>query len=372
MLTGYEPLAETVTVGDDRAQTLQPKAGAARRPPVRGYARHRRSASSPSTVRHVGTTPLADHPIRPGRHRLGVEAERYVSETRDLDAEGGGNELRLSLELVPDWAMVTIDSTPAGATVLVGEEEVGLTPAEFELRSGAARAGTSGSQGTRTGSTGSRSNRTRRSYSRESHWSPSDGRVLVQSEPPGATLLVDGRFRGRTPVAVDLEPGRSFRLTVSEAGFRDAEKTIRLKSGEDRRETLQLQEITGVVLFASSLPDVLSCSSTASLPVPIPSVLTLRATPHRLEISKPDYVSQTINVTPTEGLAQRLQIRFALAEAELAAIPSSDEDGPGCRTGLGASRSLHDGNGSSRRGAAGERGTARSKSARRFMSVCAR
>ena len=99
---------------------------------------------------------------------------------------------------------------------------------------------------------------------------PADGRVRVQSEPPGATLLVDGRFRGRTPVAVDLEPGRSFKLTVSQAGFRDAEKTIRLKSGEDRRERFQLEEITGVVLLNVQPPDAL-VSVDGKPPVPVPS-----------------------------------------------------------------------------------------------------
>jgi formylglycine-generating enzyme required for sulfatase activity len=318
-LAGYEPLAESVTVGDDRSQTLQLTM---ERLGDRLFVETPGITGALVTVdgATVGTTPLADHPIRPGRHRLEVAAERYVSATRDLDAEGGGNELRLSFELVPDWAMVTIDSTPAGASVLVGEEEVGLTPAEFELRSG--------THELTVRLAGHKDWQQRVEIEPDTPvvlprvtLEPADGRVRVQSEPPGATLLVDGRFRGRTPVAVDLEPGRSFRLTVSQAGFRDAEKTIRLKSGEDRRERFQLEEITGVVLLNVQPPDAL-VSVDGKPPVPTPSVLTLRATPHRLEISKPDYVSQTINVTPTEGLAQRLQIRLlTVAEAELAKYP---------------------------------------------------
>jgi formylglycine-generating enzyme required for sulfatase activity len=268
----------------------------------------------------VGTTPLADHPVRPGRHRLEVSAERYVSETRDLDAEGGGNEVRLVFELVPDWAPVTLDSEPAGAEVLVGEDVVGTTPVEFELASGAHEL--------TVRLDGYKSWRQRVEVEPDTPLAlppvtleAADGRIRVSSEPAGATVLVDGRFRGRTPVAVDLEPGRSFKVTVSQAGYRDAEKTVRLKSGEDRRERFTLEEITGVVLLDVQPKDAL-LSIDGQPPVPAPTHLQLLAVPHRLEFSRPEHVSQTLNVTPTEGLAQRLQVRLMTeAEAELAKYP---------------------------------------------------
>jgi formylglycine-generating enzyme required for sulfatase activity len=158
---------------------------------------------------------------------------------------------------------------------------------------------------------------------------PADGRLRVASEPAGATLLIDGRFRGRTPVTVDLEPGKSYRVTVSQAGYRDAEKTVRIASGDERRERFALEMITGVVLIDVQPPDAL-LSIDGGEPKAVPGHLQLIATPHRLEFSKPGYVPETRGVTPAEGLAQRLQVRLMTeAEAELAKYPPRIETAQG-------------------------------------------
>jgi formylglycine-generating enzyme required for sulfatase activity len=326
-LAGYEPLDETVTVGDERAQTIQlamERLGDRLFVETPGVAGARVLLDG----EEVGETPLAGQAVRPGRHRLEVVAERYVSETRDLDAQGGGNELRLVFELVPDWAPVGVTSTPEGATVLVGEAEVGITPTEFELASG--------SHELVVRLDGYKTWRQRIEVEANTplalppvNLEPADGRLRVLSEPAGATLLVDGRFQGRTPVTVDLEPGRDYRLTVSQAGYRDAKKTVRLKSGDQRRERFELEMITGVVLIDVAPADAL-LSIDGGTPTPAPGHLQLMATPHRLEFSKPGYVSETRSVTPAEGLAQRLQVRLmTLAEAELAKYPPRIETAQG-------------------------------------------
>jgi hypothetical protein len=45
------------------------------------------------------------------------------------------------------------------------------------------------------------------------------GKVRVRSTPAGATVLVDGKVRGITPVTLDLPSGKNYELTLSQTGY---------------------------------------------------------------------------------------------------------------------------------------------------------
>jgi len=327
-LAGYEPLRQTVSVTDDRAQTFQiamERLGDRlflETPGVPG-------AAVSIDGEAVGETPLAGQPVRPGRHRLEVAAERYVVETRDIDAAGGGNEIRISIDLTPDWSVVSITSDPPGATLTNAGEELGVTPAEVELPSGAHEL-TLRLAGYKDWEQRLELEPNTTLELPPVKLQPADGRLRAESVPSGATLLVNGQFRGRTPLTVSLGPARTFKVEVSEAGYRTAERSVRLRSGETRSERFELEEITGVVLLEVSPPDAM-LSLNGNAEAAVPTHLQLIAKPHSLRFSKEGYVAQTISVTPTEGLAQRVQIRLmTLAEAELAKHP------PRVRTAVGS------------------------------------
>ena len=56
------------------------------------------------------------------------------------------------------------------------------------------------------------------------------GWLLVRSEPPGATVTVDGVDRGRTPLALSDMPFDVYRVEVSREGFRSAATQVALTS----------------------------------------------------------------------------------------------------------------------------------------------
>jgi formylglycine-generating enzyme required for sulfatase activity len=318
-LAGYEPLRQTVTVTDDRAQTFQiamERLGDRLFLETPGVGVATVSIDGES----VGETPIADQPVRPGRHRVEVAADRYVVETRDIDAVGGGNEIRLSVDLTPDWSVVTLTSEPPGATLMSDGEELAVTPAEVELRSGTHEL-TLRLAGYKDWGQRLEVEPNTPLELPPVTLQPADGRLRAESVPSGATVLVNGQFRGRTPLTLSLGPSRTFKVEVSEAGYRTAERSVRLRSGETRSERFELEEITGVVLLEVSPPDAM-LSVDGNPDAPVPTHLQLIAKPHTLRFSKEGYVAQTTSVTPAEGLAQRVQIRLmTLAEAELAKHP---------------------------------------------------
>jgi hypothetical protein len=59
-----------------------------------------------------------------------------------------------------------------------------------------------------------------------------DQRIVVESMPSGATILVDGREAGRTPKALWLPRMNGYQITVRKTGFADATDFVRTVANE--------------------------------------------------------------------------------------------------------------------------------------------
>ena len=57
--------------------------------------------------------------------------------------------------------------------------------------------------------------------------SPLPAIVSIRSVPTGATVLVDGEYRGDTPLNVKMKPGGERRVSIRKAGFRSASDVLR-------------------------------------------------------------------------------------------------------------------------------------------------
>jgi len=66
------------------------------------------------------------------------------------------------------------------------------------------------------------------------------GVLVVDSRPPGASVVINGTAKGRTPLAVEaLAPG-SYRVTLSLAGYQPFATTVRVVAGERTRAAASL------------------------------------------------------------------------------------------------------------------------------------
>jgi hypothetical protein len=68
------------------------------------------------------------------------------------------------------------------------------------------------------------------------------GILAIESQPPGASVTVNGKPSGTTPLTInDLAPG-DYRVTMSLRGFRDFATTVRVVAGERARAAARLTE----------------------------------------------------------------------------------------------------------------------------------
>ncbi len=82
---------------------------------------------------------------------------------------------------------------------------------------------------------------------------PAEATVVADSTPQGATVYLDGRRQGTTPLRISSQPGRRS-LTFELDGYRSVQRTLNLSPGETRRvdERLERDVRTGTLRFESS------------------------------------------------------------------------------------------------------------------------
>ncbi len=66
------------------------------------------------------------------------------------------------------------------------------------------------------------------------------GRVVVNSTPPGAQVLVHGQVVGTTPATLRLPAGKSVRVQVKKPGFKTKSFTVTPKDGKSTKVSVRL------------------------------------------------------------------------------------------------------------------------------------
>jgi formylglycine-generating enzyme required for sulfatase activity len=301
---GYHPEEVTLVVGEADSQTLEITLR-----PLPGLLDINSTPAGAAVLidgEEVGVTPITALPVEAGEHQLALAADRYLPLAQALSVTGRQVQQQLELSLAPAWAEISINSTPADATVLMDGEPRGNTPATLEILQGEHQllfekagfapllqdievvAGTPQALATVS-------------------LVPAAGLMDLSSAPSGANVTMDGEFQGQTPLTLELSPGRSHRLSVSRAGYRRYNVSVELAAGETLQRKVDLVAQLGEVVFRISPPEAMlrvdgkprgKGNQTLSLP----------AFEHTVEVSLAGHASVRQRVTPRPGLQQVVEV----------------------------------------------------------------
>lgn len=317
--TGYHDLEQHIEVTDNRDHTF--KLQLEKLPGLLSV-----STLPPSGARilvdniAVGEAPLTELELAPGIHKIEAKAERYFDYRTKVNIEGAHRSQSIHIELLPAWATIFFDSTPQGAELMADDQILGVTPLSVELLQGQheirmALAGYKPWQDTL--SVAAQQPQTLPTVALEK----ADGTIALHTRPQGASVTVDGRFHGQTPLELTLAPDKDYQLQFTKAGYRTTTKVLTVEPEQDQRLEVRLQAKLGVLKLDIKPEDA---------EVFVDSVrhkqsdkgLRLSTIPHRLEIKKQGYVAETITVTPREGYAQEISVRLkTLAQREAERTP---------------------------------------------------
>lgn len=267
----------------------------------------------------VGKTPTGSLVLDAGSRQLRISAPRYQPHEQVITVQGRGLEQAVAVELIPNWAEVTLSTVPDNATlsidgapmerpeptieILAGEHELTLSAPGYRAhrRSISITPGVPVDLGTVT-------------------LEPADGVLTLTSTPSGANTTVDGRFVGQTPIEIELSPGREHRIQLSMAGYSRSSLRLTLDRGSHREEEVSLEPELGSVAFNLSPDDAELVLN--GQPIGLGSRrMTLPAFEHRVEVRREGYATQRTTLVPRPGLEQAVDIELLTeAEARTAAL----------------------------------------------------
>ena len=281
----------------------------------------------------IGATPLAALELAPGAYQIRVRAERYKDFVTDIEIGGAGTVQTLTAELAPRWAAVTFTSEPGGATVRVDGKTVGESPVAADLLEGshvyellladykpfqsqlAVVAGEPQSPPT-------------------AQLDLADGKLALETSPPGARVTVDGVYRGETPLELYLEPGDVHDIEVSRVEFEPQSHRVQLRPGHEQDLSVELVPILGEVEIVVDPPDALlyvngEARGRAN------QVHRLVVVPRDIEVRKDGYETFRTNIMPRQGFPQSIEVTLrTLEEARIKDMPAAIETAQGAELGL--------------------------------------
>ncbi len=267
-----------------------------------------------------GTTPALVDALVPGEYAVRVTAPRYRPFEATLAIAGRGREQSLVATLEPAWAEVAIASNPAGAEVFVDGASVGATPHVAEILEGehALELRLPGYKAW-TGRVAVTAGQPQALP--EVVLALADAELEVTSEPPQAGVTVDGEFRGRTPLRIEVPPGREVAIRLYKEGYAKAARKLRVERGANR-VAVALEPDLGRIEVVTEPPDAVVWLDGRRIGAGAQS-LELPARAHVLAVRRDGYVDFEATITPRAGVEQRVEARLtSIAERQRAQVKS--------------------------------------------------
>ena len=266
-----------------------------------------------------GEAPLDAIELRPGKYQIQVHADRYFPFSANFTMEGTGNILDLKAPLQPKWAPVQFQTEPPGALVRVEGKTLGRTPLTTDLSEGSYSLdlllkGYKPKRGKLRVKAGQPLTTPRVTLQ------PSDGSLVLDSNPSGAAVTVNGTYRGETPLDLRLNPGRKHQILMVKAGHEPKRGVFQPRSGESSEVLMTLTPQQGE-LRINCFPANAQLKVNGEKKGKANGTHQLQSLPQHLEISKEGFQTYETRLTPLPGFPKALEVNLkTLVQAKKDAI----------------------------------------------------
>ena len=308
---GYYPVNQAMEVGEEPSRTVSIEL---RRLPGKLTVMTDPVTDAMVTVddTNLGPAPYGPLTLEPGVHSVSVTADRFLPFSDRLVVPGLDRHQELYVQLVPRWADVEVTSNPSGAAIYRGETRLGTTPARLELMEGSHQLSVV-REGFKAwdGIVEALPNEDKSLPVIELE--PANAELQVNSIPIGASVTVNGRYRGQSPLTIALSPDVDYEIGLSKAGYGTALRQVRLQAAASRSITVDMTARVGVV-NVRAVPDDAEIFVDGQPHGSGTATLNLSSAPHNLEVRKEGYQTYSRSITPRPGYPQTVDVRLMTEE----------------------------------------------------------
>ncbi|KZX58567.1 hypothetical protein A3709_18275 [Halioglobus sp. HI00S01] len=264
--------------------------------------------------------------LRPGQHQVSATAPGYHPLTTKITV-GDEASQRTTLVLAPLPGLVTITTQPPGATVILDGEPLGITPLEaLPIEAGPHQLLFEAPRYlpvTRDLEVNGRNNAQQLSVALAPAWAT----YHVNSEPPGADILVDGEAQGQTPATVEIIQGQR-EITLQKPAFAPWRQALEVTAEADKDlGTITLTPAAGI-LSLNSTPSGANVTMNGEFQGQTPLELTIApGRSHRIALSKPGYgrSTETIELAAAQTESRTVVLKAKTGDVKFSIAPASAE-----------------------------------------------
>lgn len=254
----------------------------------------------------VSAAPMQRLELKEGSYELVVRAPLYHDFEQSIQIQGEEIEQTVAAQLDPAWADVEFASNPPGATLYVDGEPVGETPLVAQIVEGERQVAMQLDGYKPWDSSLQLESGTRLSLPLVA-LELADSLIAVASVPAGASVTVNGEYRGQTPMSLALPPGQSYRFGFARAGYQSNQRVLDVVKGDDTRLQVRLQPILGQ-LQVSGTPAAAEVYVDGVFQGRLNESFRLAAHPQRIEVKAEGYQPFSTMVTPNPEQQQLVNV----------------------------------------------------------------
>jgi len=220
-------------------------------------------------------------------------------------------------EQPPITKQIRIETSPTNAAIYINGQYIGTSPINKELQEGthtieAKKDGYKTKTTTKT--IGTQTKDMSRIETISLTLERETGSLYVQSSPSGASIYLDGSYKGTTPKTIEgLEVG-TYTLKLTKSGYQDKSQTIRIEAGKREDVYLTLEKETGS-LYIQSEPSGASIYLDGSYKGTTPKTIEgLEVGTYSLKLSKSNYNDKSQNITIKAGKRETLNLTLEIVD----------------------------------------------------------
>ena len=230
----------------------------------------------------------------------------------------------VTLEPISTTGTLTLTSSPSGATVYIDGSYYGTTPLTVDLSAGSHRVSMQKSGYDSWSSTVSISSGGSKTVTGNLEKIVSTGYLSISSSPSGATVFIDGSYRGTTPVNLSLNEG-SHTVKLTASGYSQYTTSVYVSGGRTSVVSASMSpsvDLGYVNLKASPAGAAIYVDGVYQATVPSVTGVTLgpftTGTAHTLLLTANGYQSGSTSFTLSAGETKTITMNLVAEQAKTA------------------------------------------------------